>query len=56
MQKAFRNVLVIAIIGVIIFGVFSYINGNGNTPKQLSYSQFVEKLDKGDLKTLGNPT
>ena len=36
---------------VIIFGVFSYINGNGNTPK-LSYSQFVEKLDKGDLKTL----
>ena len=35
MQKAFRNVLVIAIIGVIIFGVFSYINGNGNTPKQL---------------------
>ena len=25
---------------------------NGNTPKQLSYSQFVEKLDKGDLKTL----
>ncbi|MGW9857078.1 cell division protease FtsH [Staphylococcus hominis] len=52
MQKAFRNVLVIAFIGVIIFGVFSYINGNGNTPKQLSYSQFVEKLDKGDLKTL----
>ena len=52
MQKAFRNVLVIAIIGVIIFGVFSYINGNGNTSKQLSYSQFVEKLDKGDLKTL----
>ena len=36
--KAFRNVLVITIIGVIIFGVFSYINGNGNTPKQLSYS------------------
>ena len=30
MQKAFRNVLVIAIIGVIIFGVFSFLNGNGN--------------------------
>ncbi|MCJ1657128.1 ATP-dependent zinc metalloprotease FtsH [Staphylococcus sp. NRL 16/872] len=52
MQKAFRNVLVIAIIGVILFGVFSYINGNGTQPKQLSYSQFVEKLDKGDLKSL----
>ena len=52
MQKAFRNVLVIAIIGVIIFGLFSWLNGNGNMPKQLTYNQFVEKLDKGDLKSL----
>ena len=52
MQKAFRNMLVIAIIGVIIFGLFSWLNGNGNMPKQLTYNQFVEKLDKGDLKSL----
>ncbi|ATN03585.1 ATP-dependent zinc metalloprotease FtsH [Staphylococcus capitis] len=52
MQKAFRNVLVIAIIGVIIFGLFSFLNGNGKTPKQLTYTQFVNKLDKGDLKSL----
>ncbi|UXV34821.1 ATP-dependent zinc metalloprotease FtsH [Staphylococcus sp. IVB6181] len=52
MQKAFRNVLVIAIIGVFIFGLFSWLNGNGNMPKQLSYSQFFEKLEKGDLKSL----
>ena len=52
MQKAFRNVLVIAIIGVIIFGLFSWLNGNGNMQKQLTYNQFVEKLDKGDLKSL----
>ncbi|MGJ1069773.1 ATP-dependent zinc metalloprotease FtsH [Staphylococcus warneri] len=52
MQKAFRNVLVIAIIGVIIFGLFSFLNGNGNMPKQLTYTQFVNKLDKGDLKSL----
>lgn len=52
MQKAFRNVLVIVIIGVIIFGLFSYLNGNGNMPKQLTYNQFTEKLEKGDLKTL----
>ena len=52
MQKAFRNVLVIAIIGVIIFGLFSFLNGNGNMPKQLTYNQFVNKLNKGDLKTL----
>ena len=44
--------LVIAIIGVIIFGVFSFLNGNGNMPKQLTYTQFVNKLNKGDLKTL----
>lgn len=52
MQKAFRNVLVIAIIGVIIFGLFTFLNGNGNMPKQLTYTQFVNKLNKGDLKTL----
>ena len=52
MQKAFRNVLVIAIIGVIIFGLFSFLNGNGNMLKQLTYTQFVNKLNKGDLKTL----
>ena len=52
MQIAFRNVLVIAIIGVIIFGLFSFLNGNGNMPKQLTYTQFVNKLNKGDLKTL----
>lgn len=52
MQKAFRNVLVIAIIGVIIFGLFSFLNGNGNMPKQLTYTQFVNRLNKGDLKTL----
>ncbi|MDW4253825.1 ATP-dependent zinc metalloprotease FtsH [Staphylococcus saprophyticus] len=52
MQKAFRNVLVIAIIGIIIFGLFSFLNGNGNMPKQLTYNQFVKQLDKGDLKSL----
>ncbi|MHD0398602.1 ATP-dependent zinc metalloprotease FtsH [Staphylococcus simulans] len=52
MQKAFRNVLVIAIIGVFIFGLFSWLNGNGNMPKQLSYTKFFEKLEKGDLKSV----
>ena len=26
------------------------LNGNGNMPKQLTYNQFVNKLNKGDLK------
>ena len=52
MQKAFRNVLFIALIGVVIFGLFSWINGNGNVPKELTYNQFMQKLEKGDLKSL----
>ncbi|MCS4487264.1 ATP-dependent zinc metalloprotease FtsH [Staphylococcus americanisciuri] len=52
MQKAFRNVLFVALIGVVIFGLFSWINGNGNIPKELTYNQFMQKLEKGDLKSL----
>ncbi|MGV3043252.1 ATP-dependent zinc metalloprotease FtsH [Staphylococcus rostri] len=52
MQKAFRNVLFVALIGVVIFGLFSWINGNGNVPKELTYNQFIQKLEKGDLKSL----
>ncbi|EGQ2700616.1 ATP-dependent metallopeptidase FtsH/Yme1/Tma family protein, partial [Staphylococcus pseudintermedius] len=51
-QKAFRNVLFIAIVGVVIFGLFSWINGNGNVPKELTYTQFIQKLDNGELKSL----
>ncbi|HEC2209844.1 TPA: ATP-dependent zinc metalloprotease FtsH [Staphylococcus delphini] len=52
MQKAFRNVLFIAIVGVVIFGLFSWINGNGSVPKELTYTQFIQKLDNGELKSL----
>ncbi|MBI5975544.1 ATP-dependent zinc metalloprotease FtsH [Staphylococcus canis] len=52
MQKAFRNVLFIAIIGVVIFGLFSWINGNGNVPKELTYKQFMQNLEDGKLKSL----
>ncbi|REH79478.1 zinc metalloprotease [Staphylococcus felis] len=52
MQKAFRNVLFIAIIGVVIFGLFSWINGNGNVPKELTYKQFMQNLESGKLKSL----
>ena len=38
------------------FGLFSYLNGNGNMPPKgsLHIINFL-KLEKGDLKTLGNP-
>lgn len=37
------------------FGLFSYLNGNGNMPKQLTYNQFTEKLEKVTLN-FRNPT
>ena len=52
MQKAFRNVLVIAIIVLLIFRLNSSLHGNGNMPQQLTYNQFVKQLEKGDLKSL----
>ncbi|UXR74120.1 MULTISPECIES: ATP-dependent zinc metalloprotease FtsH [unclassified Staphylococcus] len=52
MQKAFRNVLFLALMGVVIFGLFSWVNGNGNIPKELTYNQFMQKLEKGDVKSL----
>ncbi len=51
-MQTFRNVLVIVIIGVIIFGLFSYLNGNGNMPKQLHIINLLREVGKGDLKTL----
>ncbi|NJI14799.1 ATP-dependent zinc metalloprotease FtsH, partial [Staphylococcus agnetis] len=52
MQKAFRNVLFIALIGVVIFGLFSWINGNGKVPKELTYNQFTQQLKDGKIKSL----
>ncbi len=50
MQKAFRNVLVIVIIGVIIFGLFSYLNGNGNMPNSLHIINLLRSWKKVTLK------
>ncbi len=52
MQKAFRNVLFIALIGVVIFGLFSWINGNGKVPRELTYNQFTQQLKDGKIKSL----
>ncbi|WP_392390841.1 ATP-dependent metallopeptidase FtsH/Yme1/Tma family protein, partial [Staphylococcus hominis] len=52
MHKPFPNLLLIPIIPLIIFPLFSYINPNPNTPKQLSYSHFLHKFHKPHLKTL----
>ncbi|MFV5769882.1 ATP-dependent metallopeptidase FtsH/Yme1/Tma family protein, partial [Mammaliicoccus sciuri] len=44
MQKAFRNILMIALLAIVLFGVFQFINGNGQSPKQLTYNEFMTKL------------
>ena len=45
MQKAFRNILMIALLAIVLFGVFQFINGQ--SPNNLHNEQTVRK---GDLK------
>lgn len=52
MQKALRNVLMVALFGIVIFGVFSWINGNGALPKPITYTKLMTELEKGNVKEL----
>ncbi|WJP97732.1 ATP-dependent zinc metalloprotease FtsH [Macrococcus bovicus] len=52
MQKALRNVLMVALFGIVIFGVFSWINGNGALPKPITYTKLMTELEKGNVEEL----
>ncbi|RXK17212.1 ATP-dependent zinc metalloprotease FtsH [Macrococcus sp. DPC7161] len=52
MQKAFRSILMVALLAVVIFGIFSWINGSGTLPKQMTYTKLMTELDKGKVKEL----
>ncbi|KAA1036166.1 ATP-dependent zinc metalloprotease FtsH [Macrococcus equipercicus] len=52
MQKAFRNILMVALFGIVIFGVFSWINGNGALPKPITYTKLMTELEKGNVEEL----
>ncbi|ARQ08030.1 ATP-dependent zinc metalloprotease FtsH [Macrococcoides canis] len=52
MQKAFRSILMVALVGIVIFGVFSMINGTGSMPKQMTYTKLMSELEKGEVEEM----
>ncbi|MBC9875644.1 ATP-dependent zinc metalloprotease FtsH [Macrococcoides bohemicum] len=52
MQKAFRSILMVTLIGIVLFGVFSMINGTGSMPKQMTYTKLMSQLEKGNVKEM----
>ncbi|WP_414054686.1 ATP-dependent zinc metalloprotease FtsH [Macrococcus equi] len=52
MQKAFRSILMVTLIGIVLFGVFSMINGTGSMPKQMTYTKLMSQLEKGKVKEM----
>ncbi|WP_414042110.1 ATP-dependent zinc metalloprotease FtsH [Macrococcus animalis] len=52
MQKAFRSILMVTLIGIVLFGVFSMINGTGSMPKQMTYTKLMSQLEKGKIEEM----
>ncbi|MCE4957956.1 ATP-dependent zinc metalloprotease FtsH [Macrococcoides caseolyticum] len=52
MQKAFRSILMVTLIGIVLFGVFSMINGTGSMPKQMTYTKLMSQLEKGNVEEM----
>ena len=52
MNRIFRNTIFYLLIFLVIIGVISFFNGNNDPTKPLKYSEFIEHLEAGDIKTL----
>ncbi|GAB3055483.1 ATP-dependent zinc metalloprotease FtsH [Salinicoccus sesuvii] len=47
-----RNILLILILSVIMFGIFQSFNGNSALEEELRYGEFLEQLDAGNIEEL----
>ncbi|MFC3419242.1 ATP-dependent zinc metalloprotease FtsH [Salinicoccus hispanicus] len=47
-----RNILLILILSVIMFGIFQSFNGNSALEEELQYGEFLEELDAGNIEEL----
>lgn len=47
-----RNILLIAILTVVMFGIFQRFNGSGGTEEELQYNEFVDALENGEVAEL----
>ena len=47
-----RNMILILVLVVIMFGIFSQFNGTGGLEEELQYSEFLEQLEAGNVEEL----
>ncbi|WP_017754938.1 ATP-dependent zinc metalloprotease FtsH [Calidifontibacillus oryziterrae] len=52
MNRIFRNTIFYLLIFLVVIGVVSFFNGNGQQQETLSYDQFMTHLENGEIKTL----
>lgn len=52
MNRIFRNTIFYLLIFLVIIGVISFFNGGNEQTKNITYSEFIEHLEAGDIKTL----
>lgn len=52
MNRIFRNTIFYLLIFLVVIGVVSFFNGNSQQTEQLTYDQFMSRLENGEIKTL----
>ncbi len=52
MNKTLKNILLWTIIGIIIIFVFNNFGQNYTNNKKITYSQFIEKIQNGEIKQI----
>lgn len=51
-KKAGRNIILILVLAVIIYGIFSQFNGSSGLEEELPYNEFVTELEAGNVEQL----
>jgi cell division protease FtsH len=52
MNRIFRNTIFYLLIFLVIIGVVSFFNGNNQPREHISYDQFLEHLESGDIQSI----
>lgn len=52
MNNIIKNIIIWSAVGIILILVFSNFGQNYNNQKRITYSQFIEKLQNGDIKQI----
>jgi len=52
MNRIFRNTIFYLLIFLVIIGVVSFFNGNNQPTDNISYSKFVQHIEKGDVTSV----